>query len=136
MRPDDQTPKRQVPQNTDAEASLLGAILIDADAVVKIADAITAGDFYDARHAHIYEAVVKLYERRSPIDVLTLADQLKADGYLDMVGGPAYLTELTNYVPTAAHAEQYAEIVAQKALRRRLITASQDMANLSFDESK
>ncbi len=124
------------PQNIDAEASLLGAILIDADAIVKIADSISEQDFYDQRHARIYEALQALYERRSPIDVLTLADQLKGTGFLDMVGGPAYLTELTNYVPTASHVEQYADIVAQKALRRRLITASQDVAVLSQDESK
>lgn len=124
------------PQNTEAEASLLGAILIDADAIVKIADSIMVTDFYDARHQKIYEAVTKLYEKRSPIDVLTLADQLKNAGHLDLVGGPAYLTELTNFVPTAAHAEQYADIVAQKALRRRLIAASQEMARLGYDESK
>src|SRR5581483_6140727 len=116
------------PQNTDAEASLLGAILIDTDAIVKIADSISVQDFYDQKHARIYEALVALYEKRSSIDVLTLADQLRGTGFLDMVGGPAYLTELTNYVPTAAHVEQYAEIVAQKALRRRLIVASTDMA--------
>lgn len=124
------------PQNVDAEASLLGAILIDTDAIVKIADAVSVQDFYDPRHARIYEALLALYEKRSPIDVLTLADQLKGTGFLDMVGGPAYLTELTNYVPTAAHVEQYADIVAQKALRRRLITASTDMAELGRDESK
>ncbi|MGH7241535.1 MAG: replicative DNA helicase [Candidatus Saccharimonadales bacterium] len=130
------TNKKQVPQNTDAEASLLGAILIDSDAIVKIADHMAPTDFYDARHQRIYEAITKLYEKRSPIDVLTLADQLKGAGVLDMVGGASYLTELTNYVPTAAHAEQYADIVAQKALRRRLIGASQEMAELGYDESK
>jgi replicative DNA helicase len=124
------------PQNTDAEASLLGAILIDTDAVVKIADAVTVQDFYDARHARIYEALLSLYEKRASIDVLTLADQLKGTGFLDMVGGPAYLAELTNYVPTAAHVEQYADIVAQKALRRRLIAASADMTTLAQDEAK
>jgi len=130
-------PRSQAPpQNTDAEASLLGAVLIDTDAIVKIADAITVQDFYDQRHARIYEALVALYEKRSPIDVLTLADQLKGSGFLEMVGGPAFLTELTNYVPTAAHVEQYAEIVAQKALRRRLIAASHDVAELSQDETK
>jgi replicative DNA helicase len=128
--------RKQAPQNTEAEASLLGAILIDADAIVKIADAITATDFFDAKHQKIYEAITKLYEKHSPIDVLTLADQLKGVGNLEMVGGPSYLTELTNFVPTAAHAEQYAEIVAQKALRRRLINASQEMTELSYDESK
>ena len=127
---------QQPPQNTDAEASLLGAVLIDTDAIVKIADAIHVEDFYDARHARIYEALLALYEKRSQIDVLTLADQLKGTGFLDMVGGPSYLTELTNYVPTAAHVEQYADIVAQKALRRRLIAAAGDMAELGQDESK
>jgi replicative DNA helicase len=124
------------PQNVEAEASLLGAILIDADAIVKIADAIGAEDFYDARHKHIYEAIITLYEKRQAIDVLTLSNQLKDMGFLEMVGGPAYLTELTNFVPTAAHAEQYAEIVAQKAIRRRLIKASQEITGLSYDESK
>jgi replicative DNA helicase len=128
--------KKQTPQNTDAEASLLGAILIDSDAIVKIADSIVVQDFFDARHQKIYEAIAKLYEKRSPIDVLTLADQLKNSGNLDIVGGPTYLTELTNYVPTAAHAEQYADIVAQKAMRRRLIAASSEMAELGYDESK
>jgi replicative DNA helicase len=127
---------QQAPQNVEAEASLLGAVLIDSDAIVKIADHITANDFYDPRHKHIYEAITRLYERREPIDVLTLADQLKNSGVLDIIGGASYLTELTNFVPTAAHVEQYAEIVAQKALRRRLITTSRDMTELGYDESK
>jgi replicative DNA helicase len=124
------------PQNLDAEASLLGAILIDVDAIVRIADKIGSNDFYDERHQRIYEAMQKLYEKHSPIDVLTLSNQLKDNGLLDTVGGAAYLTELTNYVPTAAHAENYADIVSQKALRRRLIKASQDITGLGFDESK
>lgn len=128
--------KQETPQNVEAEASLLGAILIDKDAIVKIADGISPNDFFDPRHKHIYEAVTRLYERREPIDVLTLADQLKNTGVLDVIGGPSYLTELTNFVPTAAHVEQYAEIVAQKALRRRLIDASKDMVDLGYDESK
>jgi replicative DNA helicase len=127
---------KQQPHNIEAEASLLGAILIDADALVKIADSVSVEDFFDPRHQRIYEAVVQLYERRSPIDVLTLADQLKNNSALDLVGGAAYLTELTNFVPTATHVEQYADIVAQKALRRRLIRASQEIVNLGYDESK
>jgi replicative DNA helicase len=131
----DSSAKQQPPQNSEAEASLLGAILIDSDAIVKIADIITAIDFFDVKHQRIYEAIQKLYEKRSPIDVLTLSDQLKNNGYLDMIGGAAYLTELTNFVPTAAHVEQYADIVAQKAVRRRLITASQEISGLGYDES-
>ncbi len=124
------------PSNVDAEASLLGALLIDTDAIVKIADMIQLDDFFDARHRHIYDAATTLYERRSPIDVLTLSNQLKSMGVLDDIGGAAFLTELTNYVPTAAHVEQYAEIVAQKGLRRRLISASSDIVNLGYDEAR
>lgn len=124
------------PQNAEAEASLLGAILIDAEAIVKIADTVKADDFYEDRHKRIYEAMLFLYEKHSPIDVLTLSDQLKGTGFLDLAGGASYLTELTNFVPTAAHAEQYANIVAQKALRRRLIKASQEIVGLGYDEAK
>jgi replicative DNA helicase len=133
---DGKSTSHQQPQNLEAEASLLGAILIDSDALVKIADVIVVSDFFDTRHQRIYEAITQLYEKRSPIDVLTLADQLKGNGFLEMIGGPAYLTELTNFVPTAAHVEQYAEIVAQKAVRRRLIKTSKELTELGYDESK
>lgn len=123
------------PQNLDAEASLLGALLIDSDAVVKIADVLNPADFYDIKHQRIFEAINQLYEKHSPIDVLTLTDQLKNSGFLEMVGGASYLTQLTNHVPTASHVEQYAEIVAQKSLRRRLIKASQETLSMGFDES-
>jgi replicative DNA helicase len=124
------------PQNTDAEASLLGAILIDSDAIVKIADIISATDFYDERNGRIYEAITQLYEKHSPIDVLTLSDQLKSTGFIEFVGGAAYLTQLTNFVPTAAHVEQYAEIVSQKAIRRRLIQVAQETVTLSYNEER
>lgn len=124
------------PQNAEAEASLLGALLIDGDAIVKVADALSAADFFDKKHQHIYEAILQLYENHEAIDVLTLSDKLKNNGYLDGIGGPAYLTELTNFVPTAAHVEQYADIVAQKAMRRRLITASKEIVDMGYDESK
>jgi replicative DNA helicase len=127
---------KQAPHNLEAEASLLGAVLIDSDALVKIADRIGPDDFHDARHRYIYEAIQALYEKRQPIDVLTLANQLKSDAQLEMVGGAGFLTELTNFVPTASHVEQYADIVAQKAMRRRLIQASQEMTQLGYDESK
>ncbi len=133
MEPQTRQPQ---PQNTEAEASLLGSILIDSDAIVKIADSISAIDFFDKKHERIYEAMNQLYERHEAIDVLTLADTLKNNGQLDLIGGASYLTELTNFVPTAAHVEQYADIVAQKSMRRRLISASQDMAGFGYDESK
>jgi replicative DNA helicase len=124
------------PQNAEAEASLLGALLIDSDAIVKIADNLSAHDFFDKRNQRIYEAILQLYENHEAIDVLTLSDKLKNNGHLDSIGGAAYLTELTNFVPTAAHVEQYADIVAQKAMRRRLITASKEIVDMGYDESK
>lgn len=136
MDNDRPNPSRIPPQNTDAEASLLGAVLIDSDAIVKIADQLDQDDFYDERHQRIYEAIKQLYDRHSPIDVLTLTDQLKNNGLLDMIGGASYLSELTNYVPTAAHIEQYAGIVSQKALRRKLIKSSQAIVSLGYDETK
>ncbi len=124
------------PQNTDAEASLLGAVLIDSDAIVKIADIVMAEDFYDPKHGRIFEAITQLYEKHNPIDVLTLSDQLKSSGFIDYVGGAAYLTQLTNFVPTAAHVEQYAEIVSGKALRRKLIRVSQETVELGYNEER
>lgn len=123
------------PQDSDAEASLLGAILIDTDAIVKVDDIISADDFYEPKHQYIFEAAKQLYDKHSSIDVLTLANQLRANGTLDIAGGSSYLTELTNFVPTAAHADQYADIVAQKGMRRRLIQASRDISDLGHDEA-
>lgn len=124
------------PQNLDVEASLLGSLLIDTDSFIKIADVIREDDFFDSKHRAIYSAMRALHDKRSPIDILTLSEQLKAGGKLEMIGGASYLTELTNTVPTAAHLEKYAEIVADKAIRRRLIAASQDIAGIGADESK
>lgn len=122
------------PQNIDAEMSLLGAVLIDEEVLADVSEHVTAHDFYDKRHATIYAGMMRLYERHKPVDLLTLTDELKKKDQLETVGGSAYLTELTNYVPTAAHASSYAEIVAQKAIRRRLIKASGDISELGYDE--
>lgn len=122
------------PQNLDAEMSLLGAVLIDEEVLADITEHVKPKDFYDKRHALIYDAIMRLYEKNKPVDLLTLTDELKRKKELDEIGGSAYLTELTNYVPTAAHAESYAEIVAQKAVRRRLIKASGEISELGYDE--
>lgn len=124
------------PQNLDIEASLLGSLLIDSDAFIKIGDMLSADDFFDEHHRVIFAAMKVLHDKRAPVDILTLSEQLKSGGQLEAVGGAAYLTELTNFVPTAAHLEQYAQIVAEKSIRRRLITASQDIATIGFDENK
>lgn len=124
------------PQNLDAEASLLGSLLIDSDAIVKVADILSENDFYDERHRLIYASVKQLYDSHRPIDVLTLSDELKNKNNLEKIGGSKYLTELTNFVPTASHVNQYAEIVASKAMRRRLIKASQDITNFGYNEDQ
>ncbi len=122
------------PQNLDAEKSLLGAVLIDEETLADISEHVTPKDFYDKRHATIFGGMTRLYERHKPVDLLTLSEELKKKDELEIIGGSAYLTELTNYVPTAAHAEAYAELVAQKAIRRRLIKASGEISELGFDE--
>lgn len=129
-------PKGKVPpQSLDAEMSLLGAVLIDEEVLADASEHVGAEDFYDKRHAMIFGAMMRLYERHKPVDLLTLTNELQKKDQLAEVGGSAYLTELTNYVPTAAHAGSYAEIVAQKAVRRRLIKASADISQLGFDEN-
>jgi replicative DNA helicase len=125
-----------VPFSIEHEASVLGSILIDNDALVKIADTLDADDFYDERHQYIYQAIIELYEDNKPIDILTLSNRLQAIGKLDDVGGAAYLTELTNFVPTAANVESYATIVSEKALRRRMSEVNRGLAELTLDESK
>lgn len=122
------------PHNLDAEKSLIGAVLIDDDTLADISEHVTHNDFYDKRHGIIYESMMRLYEKNKPVDLLTLTDELKRKDQLEEIGGSAYLTELTNYVPTAAHSEAYAELVSQKAVRRRLIKASGEISELGFDE--
>ncbi len=122
------------PQNLDAEMSLLGAVLIDDEVIADASELVGAKDFYDKRHAIIYGGMMRLYERHKPIDLLTLTDELKKKDELEAVGGSAYLTELTNYVPTASNASSYAEIVSQKAIRRRLIKAGTEIGEMGFNE--
>lgn len=122
------------PQNIDAEMSLLGAVLIDEETLADISEHVDAHDFYDKRHSVIYGAMMRLYEKHKPVDLLTLTDELKRKKELESMGGSAYLTELTNYVPTAAHAEAYAEIVSQRAVRRRLIRASAEISELGYED--
>ena len=123
------------PQNLDAEKSLIGAVLIDEEVMADVSENVKAIDFYDKNHGIIFGAMIRLFEKHRPVDLLTLTDELKRKDELDAIGGSAYLTELTNYVPTAAHAATYAEMVAQKAVRRRLIHASADISELGYDES-
>src|SRR5680860_1022252 len=122
------------PQNVDAEASLLGSILIDSEAMGRIADKVQEDDFYDERHQIIYGSMLRLYSAHRPIDLLTLSNNLEENKQLKLTGGSSYLTELTNSVPTSAHIEHYAEIVAQKSTRRKLISAASEITKLGFGD--
>lgn len=123
------------PQNIEAEQSLLGALLIDKDAIVSIAETLRIDHFYKSeQHGSIYAAILELYEKREPIDLVTVTEKLKQAGTLDRVGGPAYLTELVNKVPTAAHVESYAKIIREHAVRRQLISYSSRFIDMAYDE--
>lgn len=126
--------KRLPPQNLDAEKSLLGAILISEESLPDITEIVKADDFYDTRHQLIYEAMWNLYERHKPVDLLTITAELRRKKNLDKAGGSAYLSELTTFVPTSAHAKAYAELVAGCAVRRRLIAAAAEITEKAHDE--
>lgn len=130
----DKNPKERItPQDIEAEKSLLGAILISDEVLADITEIVKPNDFYDERHQHIYEAMWSLYEHRRPVDLLTVKDELKRKKATEKAGGTAYLTGLASYVPTAAHAKAYAEIVNEAALRRRLIKAAAEINERAYD---
>ncbi|NPV06340.1 MAG: replicative DNA helicase [Anaerolineae bacterium] len=129
-------PERLPPQNVEAEQSVLGSILIDPDAIIRVAPFLRPDDFYREAHAIIYAAILALHERREPADFVTLSDELERRGQLDQVGGAAYLTTLLNSVPTAIHIEHYAHIVERNSTLRRLIDAASRIAGLAYDSEE
>ncbi|HSV94672.1 MAG TPA: DnaB-like helicase N-terminal domain-containing protein, partial [Spirochaetia bacterium] len=130
-------PNSRIPPHSDeAEKSILGAILIDKDAIVDIAVVLRPEMFYNENNGSIFDAMVSLYENRDPIDVLTVADWLKKSKLLDRVGGKSYLSELSNEVPVASHVNKYSQIVRETYIKRRLISAGGTMGEMGFDESK
>jgi len=125
---------RLPPQNLDAEQSVLGSLLIDRDAIIQIAPIVKSDDFYQPSHGTIYQAILDLYERQEPTDVITLTDELRRHDHLDAVGGVSYLTSLVSIVPTAVHVEYYARIVERTATLRRLIDAGTKVVGIGFRE--
>jgi len=124
---------RMPPQNVEAEQSVLGSLLLDKEAMIKIADIITSSDFYREDHRIIYEAMITLFDKRAPIDVLTLTEELEKKKKLKEVGGASYLTNLVNSVPSAAHVVHYAQIVANKATLRRLISTASEILEMGYE---
>ncbi|MBI5621381.1 replicative DNA helicase [Candidatus Falkowbacteria bacterium] len=124
------------PQNLEAEQSLLGSLLIDRDAIINIADIVEPDDFYKESHKKIFAAMLHLFDKREPIDLLSLANRLDESGDLEKVGGRGYLTSLANVVPTASHVVTYGKIVAKKSTLRRLIGAATEIAEIGFHEDE
>jgi len=124
------------PHSEEAEACVLGAILIDKDAIVAVAEFLRPEHFYNENNALIFQALLDLYEERKPIDIVTLKDELKKRKILTKVGGSAYLANLVNQVPTAAHVEEYGRIIKDNYTKRELISAAAKITEAAFDEGQ
>ncbi|OGD86183.1 replicative DNA helicase [Candidatus Curtissbacteria bacterium RBG_16_39_7] len=122
------------PQNLEAEQSVLGALLIDKDAIVAISEFLKPEHFYREAHGQIYKAILSLFEKREPIDFVTLSQELKEQGIYEDVGGSTYLSELVNLVPTAANIGHYGRIVKDHHTKRQLIQVATKVVEKSFDE--
>lgn len=127
---------RLPPQNTEAEQSVLGSLMLDKNAIVKVADVLMPGDFYRDVHNIIYQAMIDLYEKSEPIDLLSLTSRLRDKKQLEQINGASYLTNLVNNTPTAAHVVHYAKIVRQKKTLRDLIEASYHISRLGYQETE
>ncbi|OGQ48268.1 MAG: replicative DNA helicase [Deltaproteobacteria bacterium RIFCSPLOWO2_02_FULL_47_10] len=120
------------PQNVEAEQSVLGAMLLDSDSVTKVLEILTPDDFYRGANRKIYSAIIELYQKNEPVDLVTATDVLKSQGLLDDLGGPAYLAKLVEGVPTAANVVYYARIVHQKSVLRHLISSATSIIERSY----
>ncbi len=126
--------RRVPPQNLEAEQSVLGAVLLENDAINHVLEILRPDDFYREQHRQIFEAMIELSDRNDPVDAITLTDALRSKGVLESIGGPQYIAELAASVPTAANAAYYARIVHDKAVLRGLATIATDIASSAFDE--
>jgi replicative DNA helicase len=126
---------RMPPHSIEAEEAVLGSVLIDPEAIYRVSSFLKADDFYIVKNQWVWSACLALHERREPIDFVTITRELAARNQLDELGGPAYISHLINVVPTAIHAEGYGRIVERTALRRRLLDAASDIAQLAYEES-
>ena len=121
------------PHNAEAEESVLGALMIDRDAIFRVTDILSPDDFYRPDNAKLYRAILKLYEKSSAIDIVTLTEELKLNNELEAIGGATRLVDLTSSVPSASHVEEYANIVKKKKMLRDLITASGRISEEAFN---
>ncbi|KAF0106181.1 MAG: replicative DNA helicase [Anaerolineaceae bacterium] len=125
-----------IPHNREAEEAVVGAVLINPEVYYDLAQFLQADDFYIHRHRWIWEAFTRLHEKRTPVDFLTVTEALESAGQLAEIGGPAYLTALINQVPTSLHAEAYGRMVEAASIRRRMLTAANQIATLAYSEGE
>ncbi len=121
------------PQNIEAEMAVLGSMLLEEDAISNIIDVVDAESFYRDNHRLIFNAVLSLYNENKPVDLVTLTEELRKENNLDKIGGPGYITELANVVPTAANVLHYAKIVKEKALLRNLISTATNIITEGYE---
>lgn len=124
------------PQSIEVEQSLLGCLMIDKNAIIKVVDFLQSGDFYKGIHQEIYQVCRELFGKGEPIDLLSVSNRLKDKGVLETIGGNSYLTELINSVPTASHILSYAKIIQRKRILRDLIAASQEIGQIGYNETE
>lgn len=124
------------PQNIETELHFLGCLMIDKDAIIKVADIINERDFYKEKHAIIFETIKELYTRHEPTDIISLSNRLKEKNKLEAIGGRTFLAELSNSVATSSNVEHYANIIQRKATLRRLIKASSAIAEMGYKEDE
>jgi len=122
------------PQNVEAEQSVLGALMLDKEAIIRVADILKSDDFYKGIHAIIFQNMLELYEKNEPIDLISLSSRLEDKKQLEEIGGTSYLTTLVNSVPTAAHVAYYAKIIKNKKVLRDLISVSYQITQSSYQE--
>ncbi len=127
-------PEKVTPSNVEAEEAVLGSVLINPDALFDVATFLKPDDFFLVKNGWIWEAILAVHERRDPIDFLTVVDELDRQGRLAELGGPVYISRLMDAVPSAIHAEAYGRMVEHNALRRRLLAAASEIAQLAYDE--
>lgn len=127
---------RTPPNNIEAEQSVLGSLMLDKEAITKIADFVRVGDFYKDNHNTIYETILELYEEREPIDVLSMSNKLDEKGHLKEIGGSSYLASLVNVVPSASHVVHYSKVVQKKAMLRRLISVADSISEMGYAETE
>ena len=133
--PEFNTTDKLPPQNLEAEQSVLGSLMIDKNAIIKIADLVNEDDFYKNSHVKIYKTLLYLYENHEPIDLLSLSNRLKETDEIETVGGKSYLASLANAVPTAANIVHYAKIVAKKSVLRKLIDNASQIISSAYNET-